>query len=213
VEQERSGAARAFNFTGKEKLGCFTADKCRAGAADVVMVACGIGKSRAAAAAALTIERYAPSLVVSFGSAGGVSAGLKIKDVLVPGRVCMYDFDLTAAGLAAGEQWGGPVYMETDAAARGRLSAYPGAKAGTLGSGDRFVSRERLPSELGALGADACDMEGAAIAHICLLSSVPFCAVKVISDTLSPDEYEHNAVDAGSLFADIFKRFFDMAAN
>ena len=69
-----------------------------------------------------------------------------------------------------------------------------------LATGDRFVadvaSKEALDR---AFGAAACDMEGGAIAQVCVEMNTPYAAYRVISDTLRGNEqdYEKNVAAAG----------------
>ena len=69
-----------------------------------------------------------------------------------------------------------------------------------IATGDRFVadvaSKESLDR---AFGAAACDMEGGAIAQVCVEMNTPYAAYRVISDTLRGNEqdYEKNVAAAG----------------
>ena len=60
-----------------------------------------------------------------------------------------------------------------------------GVKRGLIASGDCSISRVEDVERIRSLypEAIACDMESAAIAQVCHLKSVPFAAVRVISDT------------------------------
>ena len=65
-------------------------------------------------------------------------------------------------------------------------------KVGVVASGDwfgrDFPRAERIRDHF---GADVCDMEAAAAAHVCLRNNVPFHCLKVVSDHLfHPSQYE-----------------------
>ena len=70
----------------------------RLGGVPVVVAKCGAGKVNAAMCAAAMLLRYAPSLVVSTGVAGGIGPGVKIGDLVVASHAVQYDYDTTAIG-------------------------------------------------------------------------------------------------------------------
>ena len=54
---------------------------------------------------------------------------------------------------------------------------------GKIASGDCFVnSAEKKKYISETFGAIACEMEGAAIGHVCYVNKVPFCVIRAISD-------------------------------
>lgn len=64
-------------------------------------------------------------------------------------------------------------------------------RSGTVASGDQFISDKALKdSIIRKTGCSCVEMEGAAIAHISLKNSVPFCLVKIISDNADDDAGE-----------------------
>ena len=66
---------------------------------------------------------------------------------------------------------------------------YGHAHRGVVATGDRFVADPQvgawLQKEFGAL---ACEMEGGAIAHACLVNSVPCAVLRTISDNAHDSE-------------------------
>ena len=70
----------------------------RLGGVPVVVAKCGAGKVNAAMCAAAMVLRYAPSLVVSTGVAGGIGPDVKIGDLVVATHAVQYDYDTTAIG-------------------------------------------------------------------------------------------------------------------
>ena len=75
-------------------------------------------------------------------------------------------------------------------------------ESGVIASGDIFISalkqRLRINSVFSAL---ACEMEGAAIGHVCFCCKTPYAIIRAISDDLS----ENEGVD--------FVKFCDMASK
>ena len=66
---------------------------------------------------------------------------------------------------------------------------YGHAHLGVVATGDRFVADpqfgECLQKEFGAL---ACEMEGGAIAHACLVNKIPCAVLRTISDNAHDSE-------------------------
>lgn len=107
---------------------------------------------------------------------------LKPLDVLLADAVAYHDVWCgpgTVPGQAAGCPAVFPSPLPADIAPR------IGAKSGLIASGDIFISKKEEVDRILALYPDAaaCDMESAAIAHICSLKDVPFVCIRVISDT------------------------------
>ena len=56
-------------------------------------------------------------------------------------------------------------------------------KIGTVASGDIFCTEEWMMKKIHSkFNADAIEMEGAAIAHVCTLNKVPFVVIRSMSD-------------------------------
>lgn len=133
--------------------------------AGVDVVVCGIGKVEAAIAATEAVVRLEPSVVVSLGTAGGLTP--YAHGLFVPSRVLNHD--LSAAAL---RQIGYPAVDEI---------AIAGGDGSTLATGDLFVTDVAVRDAL-AERADVVDMEGFAVAAVAQRFAVPFRAVKHVSD-------------------------------
>ncbi|WP_309678152.1 5'-methylthioadenosine/adenosylhomocysteine nucleosidase, partial [Polaromonas sp.] len=163
-----------------------------------------VGKVAAATTATALIERFAVGRIVFTGVAGGLGEGVKVGDVVVAADFVQHDIDASPLF----PRYEVPLYGKTrfdgdpaltallfKAAATalahesGRL-AFPGARVhqGLIASGDRFVcgagESSRLRAALANAGHEvlAVEMEGAAVAQVCLDYGVPFAAVRTISD-------------------------------
>jgi len=146
----------------------------------VVVIRCGAGRQKAAAATELLIDGHRPQRVISAGFAGGLSPSLKRHDILIADRLIDADgrempLDLSP-GLAA-------------------TATQPGVHRGPLLTLDRVV---RLPSEkrqlFGRYGALAVEMETAAVAEVCRSRQVAFSSIRVINDPADeelPRDMEH----------------------
>ncbi|MBO5525877.1 MAG: 5'-methylthioadenosine/S-adenosylhomocysteine nucleosidase [Clostridia bacterium] len=144
---------------------------------DAVLVVCGIGKVNAATGTEYLLTKYAPSLVVNFGVAGGLNDSMHIAGVYAISHSVEYDFDLTQLnGTPMGtlDEYAEP-YLP--------LSVLNGFETKKLGTGDRFNdSKEDFLLLSETLRADIRDMEGGAVIHACYKEEVPVYSFKAISD-------------------------------
>lgn len=165
---------------------------------DCVVAQCGIGKVNAAVCAQTMILRFAPSAVINCGIAGALRPGLQVGDIVIGKDVVQYDMDTTAFGDRPGQLELGDesiVEIPCDQALYGELGRvcaeiHAGHSVlGRIATGDRFVSgREERLHIAKAFGADACEMEGGAIGHVCRLNHVPFAILRSISDSMEQNE-------------------------
>ena len=159
---------------------------------DVPVVVClaGIGKVHAAAAATLLCERFpGVGLLINLGVAGGVMPGIKQGDFVVASESVQHDFDAAAEGYPKGRVAG---YAQTgftsDSAAVDTMCAVLAKSGfryerGVIASGDQFIwDKGKASSLYTEFGALACDMETAAIAHVCDLFGKKFLGVRSVSD-------------------------------
>lgn len=156
---------------------------------DAVVATCGIGKVFAAICAQTMILRYAPSLLINTGVAGTLTPALSIGDVAVADRLVQHDMDTSPLGDPVGLVSGiNKIYFEADPAACRALSDCVRAEGGrtvtgTVASGDQFIAapaaKELIRDRFAAV---ACEMEGAAIAHVATVNGVPFAVLRAISD-------------------------------
>lgn len=143
----------------------------------------GVGKVNAAACAQEALDDGATE-VVNLGVAGGVEETMEVGDVFEIDRAVEYDFDLSEVnGTEVGvhnERTTPYFQLQT----KGLYSAK------TLGTGDRMSSKlDDLPL-FRRLGIGLCDMEGAAIAHVCSRRGVPCLALKAVSNRVGPGASE-----------------------
>lgn len=157
---------------------------------DVVIVRSGIGKVAAAVATEAMILRYSPDLIVNTGVGGSLSEKLSVTDLAIADRAVEHDMDTTPLGDPPGLLSGiDVIYLPCDATAvaglqdAARFLGYH-AEIGTVASGDRFVASAEEKGRISSLfGAVACDMEGAAIAHVAYLNGTPAVILRAISDS------------------------------
>ncbi|MBR2650152.1 MAG: 5'-methylthioadenosine/adenosylhomocysteine nucleosidase [Clostridia bacterium] len=173
-----------------DTVGTLTFHRGKIGKKKVVVVRSGVGKVFAALTAEAMILKYAPRLIINTGVGGGLAAGLSVGDVLVADKLVQHDMDTSPLGDPKGLISGiNKIFFETDNRAAvmvcniaEKLSLK--CRRGTVASGDVFVSTSTLKESIRAdFGADACEMEGAAIAHVAYVNSTPCCVIRAISDS------------------------------
>ena len=151
---------------------------------------CGIGKVFAAMTAEAMILLYSPSLIINTGVGGALKSGLKTADVVIADKLAQHDMDTSALGDPKGLISGiNKIYFEADERAVKLLSSVAAengvnAVVGTIASGDRFVA-DRVTKDfiVSEFGASACEMEGAAIAHVAFVNGTPFAVIRAMSDS------------------------------
>ena len=156
----------------------------------VAIARCGIGKVFAAIAAEIMILKYAPSLLVNTGVGGGLAPDLATGDIIIARDLCQHDMDTSAIGDPKGLVSGiNMIYFEADRrASEILLSAAESlglkARGGRIASGDKFIaSREEKERIVSDFGADACEMEGCAVAQTAFVNGTPFAVVRALSDS------------------------------
>jgi adenosylhomocysteine nucleosidase len=120
-----------------------------------VLVCGGIGADAARRACEAVIRLYQPRLILSVGLAGGLDAGTQVGSLVIPSRI-------------------------VDASDGSVLDLREGQ--GTLVSWNAVANVQQKAKLAKAYGANAVDMEAAAVARGALARKVGFMAVKAISD-------------------------------
>lgn len=178
----------------------------------VLLATIGVGKVNAAMATALVVERFSPAVVIFTGVAGGLDPELQPGDVVVGERHVQHDLvthteqgpvlrgvrnaagvvgplvlEASPALVALARQVAGGLELERTAGA----TRAPRVRFGTIATGDSFVGAQAKKTELRErLSADAVEMEGAAVAQVCVQLGVPFLVVRGLSDRAAADAPE-----------------------
>ena len=167
----------------------------------------GIGTVNAAVATALMVEHFKPGEIIFTGVAGAVNPQLLPGDIVVAEKIAYHDMGvLTTEGLlykGVKNRLDGienPVFFPADeqllklaekAAGQVKLGILrtsegdrsPKIVKGVIVTGDTFIASKDKCAELRAkLGADAVEMEGAAVAQVCYQREIPFVVIRCISD-------------------------------
>jgi adenosylhomocysteine nucleosidase len=183
----------------------------------VVLVKAGVGKVNAAMTAQLLIDKFGVGSVVFTGIAGGINPALHVGDVVISKSVIQHDYGLMskdgfkprriAIADSAGVEISVP-YFQPDSllvaiaeSAAHRVDFPPvdssvsihGAGPvrsylGCIVTGDQFIASEEKRVWLEeTFGAYATEMEGGAVAQVCVSNNVPFVIVRTLSDLANED--------------------------
>jgi len=186
---------------------------------EVVVTAAGIGKVNAAMVTTLALDHFQPRVVVFTGVAGAVDDALSIGDVVVAEHVLHHDAGvLEPEGFRVYQSGHVPFLNPTDELGyrpsddlldrvRLRLATIelspvlgerPAVVFGTVATGDQFLESDTERRRLhAALGAQAAEMEGAAVAQVAEHFGVDHLVIRAVSDL------------AGSNSVLDFERFLD----
>ena len=167
----------------------FPAFRFRVGAVDAVLMRTGVGKAFAAMVAQRAIERVRPDCLIVTGIAGSVREGLNLGDVVVSRDCIQHDLDATALGFKLGQvPYTDHRILRADPRLVELALATPVAGqrvvAGRVLTGDQFISDpdEAMRQRYRGLDGSVVEMEGAAIALVATVNSVPFVIIRSVSD-------------------------------
>lgn len=154
---------------------------------EVCVMKCGIGKVNAALNAYRMISAFSPDLVINSGVAGGADPSMKVGSLLVASEAAYHDV-WCGPGTRLGQMDGMPSRFPMAEEVRNAVRSLAGnvsVREGLICTSDRFISTPEEVDAIKAIYSDAlaCDMESAAIAHVCHDCGVPFAVIRVVSDT------------------------------
>lgn len=184
-----------------ERVGVYTTHEiagnkyytCRYEHHDLVIAYSKIGKVFSALTAATMLEQFGAEIMLFSGVAGAIHDDLRIGDLIVATKLCQHDLDITAFGHPYGFVPEGAQFVEADEGLITQAKAVAvqmGVKlrTGVIATGDQFVADHERKNWIGeTFGADALEMEGAAVAVVCDAMNVPFFVLRAISDAADMD--------------------------
>ena len=191
MDCEAEAVARNFPDAREEKLFGRKVIRGTLGGEPTAVIVSGIGKVNAAASTQLAIATLGAEKVLNVGVAGGLDPKLRVGDLLRVARVVQYDFDLSKIN---GTPIGTLNECKTPFFELPSVGQLPDA---TVATGDRFADGEDIVSFLRkTFGANVCEMELGAIAHVGFRAGVPVHSWKLISDVAGngtqADQYKKN---------------------
>ena len=167
----------------------------------ILACAGGVSKVNAAMAAELLCLRYGVDLILNAGVAGCLT-DLPTGSLVVASEFLQHDVDTTAVGDPIGlvstvNQVAFPTWQPERCAEILTSLGHP-AVTGRVATGDWFaVKGERAAFIRDTFSPLLTEMEGGAIAQVCLRNNVRFAAVKSVSDHLFSDNQVEEYFDFG----------------
>ncbi|MBQ9513515.1 MAG: 5'-methylthioadenosine/S-adenosylhomocysteine nucleosidase [Clostridia bacterium] len=175
---------------------------------DFALIISGIGKVSAGIATQIIIDRYSPSYIINFGSAGGTE-DLFTKTIYLIEKACQYDFDITAIDdvpIGFIQEYG-CVYFNTYT---NGLNFLPKKN---LASGDSFVGTKEKVDIIKSLQCSIFDMEGCAVAQTSKTNGIPVIILKGVSDVFgsgsNSEQFLANLKEVSDSFPKILKQVFE----
>ncbi len=167
----------------------------------VCLCTCGVGKTCAAAACQLLIDRFGCELILNTGVAGNTDPSLGVGDTVIASDLVYHDADMVITSHYA--PFTESFACDPDLVALAQSCCRrEGArfKTARIASGDEFVCDSARKRDIIARTNCSClEMEGAAIAHVAARNGVRFLVVRVMSDNAD----ENVAGDKFSLELDL----------
>ncbi len=158
----------------------------------ILAYAGGVGKVNAAMSTQLFIDRYAPDWIMNAGVAGSFK-DLPIGTVVLAEDFVQHDVDTTAMGDPIGlVSTVNRVEFPTSGLEQMK-NILNGLRVefvtGRVATGEVFMTRgERADWVAKTFTPTLCEMEGGAVAQVCLRNGVKFTALKSVSDRLCQDD-------------------------
>ncbi|HMK60019.1 MAG TPA: futalosine hydrolase [Dissulfurispiraceae bacterium] len=160
---------------------------------DIVLCICGVGKTNAAHGTAVLLDKFNTRQIYIIGIAGAYpSSGMEIGDIAIADREIYGDEGLSLGAefkmmdtlkLPLAEVNGVEYYNEFPVHVPAELATYKHKGAFVTVSSCTGTRRRGLEIER-SFGAICENMEGAAIAHVCLLNSVSVVEIRGISNII-----------------------------
>jgi len=171
----------------------------------ILAYAGGVGKVNAAMSAQLFIDRYHPDWIVNAGVAGSF-LDLPIGTFVLADCFIQHDVDTTAMGDPVGlvstvNRVEFPT-SEPEKAAAALKELGVGFRTGKVATGEVFMTKgSRADWVAETFKPTLCEMEGGAIAQVCLRNGVKFTALKSVSDRLCQENNAEEFFNYGEAMA------------
>lgn len=178
---------------------------------DVIALFSGVCKVNAAIAAQILIDIYGAEVIINAGTAGGISHEIQIFDSVISTEVAYHD---VAPGILTDfHPWLDSVYFKADQklleltrTAVTKLNQNGRIYWGRMVTGEAFIEDEGREAIIEDFDPLTVDMESASIAHVCYVNSIPFIAIRSVTDTAAhsgSERFEENCIQASAIAKDI----------
>ncbi|EGT3617566.1 5'-methylthioadenosine/adenosylhomocysteine nucleosidase [Clostridium perfringens] len=155
---------------------------------DVVSLYCGVCKVNAAIAAQLLIDKFNVTHIIVTGVAGGIDTRLNIGDTVISTEVAYHDVE--ADILTQYHPWMKSIYFKVDNTLLEICKKVLHENTfnheiyfGRIVTGESFITNNMREEIINKFNPLCVDMETGSIAHVCYANSIPFLAIRSITDT------------------------------
>lgn len=173
----------------------------------------GVCKVNAAIATQILIDTYGCNIIINSGTAGGMNNSLNIFDTVISTEVAYHDVD--EHSLTEFHPWLDSIYFKADKELLALAKKVHNKRKtthkeifGRMVTGEQFIIEENRNSINDKYSPLSVDMETASIAHVCYVNSIPFIAIRSITDTAShsgTDSFEQNCQKASQISANFVR--------
>lgn len=190
MEEELKAIMEYANVINKEKKYNTVFTICTLNNKKIVLVKCGVGKVNASRITQLLIDSYNIDYIINTGVAGGLYDS-NVLDIVIAEKLVQHDFDITVFSHEKGYITEIGKYISADKGLIKRAKQIDkNIKIGVIATGDQFITNYQLSKIIEKkFNAIAVEMEGAAVAQVCMLCKVPFIIIRSISD--NPNNKNH----------------------
>jgi len=177
----------------------------------ITAVFCGVGKTNATIATQILIDTYGATTIINSGSAGGMCDTLQLFDTVICTECAHHDVH---EGILTGFH---PYLTSVFIKSCENLTALSKKAISTLGltakthfgrmvTGETFIEDDGRADINTQFSPLSVDMETASIAHTCYVNSIPYIAIRTITDTAihsGEDTFEKNLPKASEISKNI----------
>lgn len=180
---------------------------------DCVIAISGIGKVNAGLTTQILIDKFNVDCIFNFGSCGGTNNSVELLNYYAIDECCQYDFDLSELDpVPVGYiQDYNRVLFPTNS------NIFDFLKSKKLASSDRFTNKLNDVNTVNSIGCSLCDMEGGAIAQVCLSNNVKLYIIKGITDIYgsqsSQEQFFSNLKAVCQGFPEVIFKAIDKISN
>ena len=164
---------------------------------ELFLVQSGLGKVNAAVVSTLLIEKFECEFLLFSGVAGGIDPRIEIGEVIIADSLIQFDYGTLKNGkmipfrpgsIPNGEPKNKLEYSLDSKIKHQIKASLPNVRMGKILTGDVFLQCKDTQKELFEIfGAQAIDMEGAALAQVAAQFGIPSVVVRCLSDLAGPD--------------------------
>jgi adenosylhomocysteine nucleosidase len=154
---------------------------------EVVVFKSGIGLVMAAMTLTICFEHFKISHLINIGTAGGLDPNQKVLDMVIPDRLTYHDFDITSFGNERNFSSKNRFIYSADKVLLESFRSLVSQQRvwyGPLVSDNQFINTQAQFDEIKTHypEAQACEMEGAALANVASEYKIPFIIIRSLSD-------------------------------